>query len=216
MSSWASYLANAMPAILLLLAPGSACAASDSAAIRPLGLGQPISESSIAPWNIDAGPDGVGLPKGRGTAAAGEPVYLIKCAACHGEFGEGIGRFPALVADGALLTDDRPEKTVGNYWPYATTLWDYINRAMPFGNAQSLNPNEVYSLVAYILSMNEIIDDDQEMNAESLPRVEMPNRNGFITAREPDIRVRACMHNCLENTGITSRANRNSPDSESE
>ncbi len=190
----------------LACASGMGWAAGTTAVEQPLGLGQPVTPQRITAWDIDVGPDGAGLPRGQGTASEGEPIFLAKCAACHGEFGEGAGRFPALVSDSTELTAERPRKTVGNCWPYATTLWDYINRGMPFGNAQSLSADEVYSMVAYILSMNEIIDDEQVMNAHTLPRVQMPNRNGFITATGTDIKVKACMHDCVDKVVVSSRA----------
>lgn len=193
-------------ALVLICITGTAYAIDNATPDRPWRLGQPIGDQQIAAWDIDVGPDGAGLPEGQGSATEGEAIFMAKCAACHGEFGEGAGRFPALVSDGTELTAERPRKTVGNYWPYATTLWDYINRAMPFGNAQSLTPNEVYSLVAYILSMNEIIDDEQVINAASLPAIEMPNRHGFITAAGSDIQSKACMHDCVDKVTISSRA----------
>ncbi len=197
-------LARALAGSALLCLGGLAAAGPPASP----GLGRPVPPELIRAWDIDIGPDGSGLPPGSGTAAQGEPVFQAKCASCHGEFGEGVGRFPPLVDDGTPLTAERPRKTVGNYWPHATTLWDYINRAMPFGNAQSLTADEVYALVAYILSMNEIIDEDQEMNAQTLPKVKMPNRDGFITATGSDIRAPACMHDCVAQVRITSRAGR--------
>ena len=173
------------------------------------GLGTPISENDIAAWNIDVGPDGVGLPTGSGTATTGEPVFLAKCAACHGEFGEGMGRFPALVGDKDSLTTDRPSKTVGSYWTHATTLYDYIYRAMPFGNAQSLSADEVYGITAYILAMNDIIASDEVLDAKTLPKVKMPNRDGFIFATGTDIKVKACMKDCVDDVKVTSRASKN-------
>lgn len=172
----------------------------------PYHFGQTISEESIKPWNIDISPDGTGLPEGQATADEGEEVYLQKCAACHGEFGEGVARFPSLTGTVDELTEDRVRKSVGGYWPYSTTLWDYINRAMPFGNAQSLSPNEVYGVVAYILSMNDIIESDMVINATTLPKIQMPNHDGFIHATASDINVSACMANCANDRTIKSNA----------
>jgi cytochrome c len=200
-------------ALPLLCLAGAAVA---DRAPMPLELGRPVTPAQIEAWDIDVGPDGRGLPPGGGTAEQGEPIFLAKCAGCHGEFGEGVGRYPPLVGDGSPLTAERPRKTVGNYWPYATTLWDYINRAMPFGNAQSLSADEVYALVAYILSMNDLIDEDQEMNAQTLPRVEMPNRRGFITATGTDLHASACMRDCIAPPRISSRAGSASPASDGE
>lgn len=188
-----------------------ACGGGDKPepASQTYGLGTAITEDEVAAWNIDVGPDGVGLPKGSGTATTGEPVFLAKCAACHGEFGEGMGRFPSLVGDKASLTTDRPSKTVGSYWAHATTLYDYIYRAMPFGNAQSLTAEEVYGITAYILAMNDIIASDEVLDAQTLPKVKMPNSDGFIVATDTDIKVKACMQDCVEDVKVSSRASRN-------
>ena len=170
-------------------------------------FGQAISAEDIKPWDIDINPDGIGLPQGQATADEGEEVYLQKCAACHGEFGEGVGRFPSLIGEVGDLTAERAHKSVGGFWPYSTTLWDYINRAMPFGNAQSLTPDEVYGVVAYILSMNEIIESDMVINAKILPTIKMPNRAGFIHAETSDINVPVCMTNCVTDISIKTTAN---------
>ncbi len=142
------------------------------------GLGQPLSAREIAGWNIDVKADGTGLPAGRGTSAEGAVLYAHECASCHGAAGGGK---PAnrLVGGIGTLASAHPVKTVGSYWPYATTLFDYIRRAMPREAPQSLKDDEVYALTAYILLLNGIIPADAEMNASTLPEVEMPNRNGF-------------------------------------
>jgi len=169
-------------------------------------FGHAITELQIKPWDIDVTPDGNGLPFGEATADDGEDVYLQKCAACHGDFGEGMGRFPVLTGSQDELVGDRTHKTVGGYWPVTSTLFDYINRAMPFGNAQSLTPTEVYGVVAYILSMNDIIDSDTVINAKTLPLVIMPNHKGFITAQGSDLHLQVCMDNCKASVNIKSRA----------
>ncbi len=193
-------------AATLLLGLLIAYASGQRSMAQTYGLGSPTNGKEIAAWNIDVGPDGVGLPIGQGTSQTGEPVFLEKCAVCHGDFGEGVGRFRALIGEKSSLTSDRPIKSVGGYWPYATTLWDYINRAMPFGNAQSLTSDEVYAVSAYILAMNDIITEDEVMNAQTLPKVKMPNRDGFIFARGTDIKAITCMKNCVDKVTITSRA----------
>jgi mono/diheme cytochrome c family protein len=143
-------------------------------------FGQAIAPSDIAPWDISIGPDGAGLPPGRGTATEGEVVYAANCQACHGEKGVG-GPNDALVGGiGSLAPGKAPVKTVGSYWPYATTLFDYIRRAMPFPETKSLTSNEIYAVSAYILSLNGIIGADDVLEAQSLPKVRMPNRDGFI------------------------------------
>jgi cytochrome c len=147
-------------------------------------LGRPVDPAEIAAWDISVLPDGTGLPPGGGTPDQGERIYAQKCAACHGENAKG-GTNAALVG-GRSLTDgiDTP-KTIANFWPYATTVFDYIRRAMPWQQPRTLTDNEVYALTAYILAQNKLISDSESMNAETLPKVRMPNRNGFIV-RFPD------------------------------
>ena len=135
-------------------------------------------------WNLSIAPDGKGLPAGNGTAAQGALIFAEQCAACHGPEGIG-GAAEPLVGEVGSLTDDYPEKTVNSYWPYATTLFDYIRRAMPIQAPFSLTADEVYALSAYILSQDDIIAKDAVMNAETLPKVEMPNRNGFVSVYKP-------------------------------
>lgn len=182
---------------------------NNESSVTSYGLGNTVTSEEIASWDIDVGPDGVGLPVGSGTAQTGEPIYLAKCAGCHGDFGEGMGRFPSLIGSPEILISDAPRKTVGSYWAHSTTLYDYIYRAMPFGNAQSLSPDEVYGITAYILSLNDIIADDKVMDAKTLPKVKMPNRKGFITATGPDIQADACMKDCVEKVEVVSRASQN-------
>ena len=145
------------------------------------GLGQAISAADLAPWDISIEPDGTGLPAGAGTARQGSGIYMQKCMACHGQDGAGQPN-DQLVGGHGSLTSANPVKTVGSYWPYATTIFDYVRRAMPFTEPQSLSNDEVYALTAYLLERNGIIDDDDVMNAETLPRVEMPNRGNFVIA----------------------------------
>ena len=142
-------------------------------------LGEPIDEADVAAWNIDILPDGTGLPPGSGTATEGEPIYALKCAACHGVNGEG-GISLALVGGEPLTNGIDTAKTIANFWPYATTLFDYTRRAMPWLQPRTLTDDEVYALSAYLLALNRIIDEDEVMNAETLPQVRMPNRDGFI------------------------------------
>jgi len=143
-------------------------------------FGQPITPAEIAPWDISIGPDGAGLPPGRGTAAQGEAVYVAKCQACHGEKAAGRPNDALVGGTGTLAPGKAPVKTVGSYWPYATTLFDYVRRAMPFQESQSLTSDEVYAVSAYILQLNEIIGKDDVLDAQTLPKVKMPNRDGFI------------------------------------
>jgi mono/diheme cytochrome c family protein len=146
-------------------------------------FGQPIALADIAAWDISIGPDGAGLPPGRGTAIEGEAIYVAKCQACHGEKGNGpsVALAGALVGGmGTLAPDKTPVKTVGSYWPYTTTLFDYIRRAMPFQESKSLTADELYAVSAYILNLNGIIGPNDVIDAHSLPKVRMPNRDGFI------------------------------------
>ena len=152
-------------------------------------LGQPATEADIKAWDIDIAPDGVGLPHGRGTVQQGSTLYAAKCAACHGPTGTE-GPKDRLVGGQGSLATEHPIKTIGSYWPYATTLYDYIFRAMPFTAPQSLTPDEVYNLVAWLLHQNGIISKDAVMDAVTLPAVRMPNREGFVSDPRPDVPIR--------------------------
>ena len=163
----------------VLLGTAIALVATAASAQTPQ-FGQPIAPADIAPWDISIGPDGAGLPPGRGTPRQGETVYAAKCQACHGEKGVG-GPNDALVGGiGSLAPDKPPLKTVGSYWPYATTLFDHVRRAMPFQEPKSLTDDELYAVSAYILNLNGIVGPNDVLDAQSLPRVRMPNRDGFI------------------------------------
>jgi len=142
-------------------------------------LGRVATPEEIAGWDISIDPSGAGLPAGSGTARQGAAIFAAKCAACHGEGGGGKPNDPLVGGEGTIATD-RPLKTVGSYWPYATTLFDYIRRAMPLPESKSLKDEEVYALAAYILAQNKIIGEDDVMDARSLPQVRMPNREGFV------------------------------------
>jgi S-disulfanyl-L-cysteine oxidoreductase SoxD len=152
-----------------------------------LGVGHAASQAQIAGWDIDVRADGQGLPPGHGSVREGEKIFAVTCAACHGAKGEGQ---PAdrLVGGFGTLATSRPVRTVGSYWPYASTLFDYIRRAMPFNSPQSLTAGQVYAVSAYILYLNNIITEDTILDATSLPRVKMPNRNGFTSPDpRPDV-----------------------------
>ncbi len=160
------------------------------------GFGKPISPARLAPWDIDVnGLTGAGLPPGRGSVADGAKLWEAKCASCHGEFGEGAGRFPVIAGGKGTLTQEQPVKTVGSYWPYAPTLFDYIKRAMPFPAPQSLSNDEVYALTAYVLNLNDIMPSSAVVDAASLAAVKMPNRDGFVKA-EWDTKNVACTSGC--------------------
>jgi cytochrome c len=150
------------------------------------GVGQKPTPEEIRALGTAIAPNGDGLPEGSGTAAAGREVFAAQCSRCHGPTGEGdVG--PALVGGRGTLRTARPLKTVGSYWPYATTLWDFINRAMPFDEPGLLKPSEVYAVAAYILNLNGIIQESEAMDAKSLPQVRMPNRDGFVADPRPDV-----------------------------
>jgi len=149
-------------------------------------FGRPATPDEIKAWDIDVRPDGVGLPDGSGTAAHGKEVYDDNCSACHGDAGQG-GYKDRLVGGQGTLATSHPVKTVGSYWPYATSLFDYVRRAMPYPAPGSLSDDDTYAVVAYLLSLNGIVPADATLDKASLPKIEMPNRDGFIP--EPEFRV---------------------------
>jgi len=157
---------------------------SDAAFSAGPNLGIPLEPADIAAWDISIQPDGTGLPIGGGTPAQGARIFAQKCALCHGENGKG-GPFAALVGGAPLTGGIDTPKTIANFWGYSTTVFDFIRRAMPWQQPRSLTDNEVYALTAYILAANKLIGEDDSMNAETLPKVRMPNRDGFII-RFPD------------------------------
>lgn len=156
---------------------------SSTAFAQGPNLGKPITPAEIASWDLSILPDGTGLPPGGGTPAEGAKIYAEKCAACHGENGKG-GRNAALVG-GAPIRNMDSARTIANFWPYATTIFDFTRRAMPWQQPRTLTDDEVYALTAYILALNKLIGENDVMNAQTLPKVRMPNRDGFIT-RFPD------------------------------
>jgi cytochrome c len=167
--------------LLLFLAAGALAAQSPH-----YGVGRTPSPEEIRSWDVSISPTGAGLPEGSGTAAAGRQIYNIRCSKCHGEKGEGRDSVPLAGGQGTLASP-KPLRTVGSYWPYATTIWDYVNRAMPFNNPGMLTHNQVYAVTAYILFLNGIIPETAVMDARSLPKVRMPNRDGFVHDPRPDI-----------------------------
>ena len=177
---------------------------------RPFNLGQLATAEQVAGWDIDVRPDGLGAPVGAGNAFDGEEVYADRCASCHGDFGEAVDRWPVLVGGEGTLNGHDPVKTTGSYWPYASTMFDYIYRAMPFGEAQSLTHDETYQIVAYLLYMNDIIDDEFEVSQENIGTIEMPNKDGFMMPDpRPDaqpISGVACMKNCDVPTKVIGKA----------
>lgn len=177
-----------------------------------LGLGRAALPEEIAAWDTDVRPDGKGLPPGKGTVKQGDQVFQANCATCHGEFGEGVGRWPVLAGGFGTLQADRPDKTIGSYWSDASTVFDYIKRAMPFGNARSLSDDDVYALTAYLLSMNDVIKDENfELNEKNFTSIKMPNAAAFYdddreTAENRFWNKEPCMKNCRGVPKVTGRA----------
>ena len=181
-----------------------------NASERKFNLGKIATKTEIAGWDIDVRPDGMGAPIGSGNVTDGEKVYAEQCASCHGDFGEGLDRWPELVGGEDSLDTHDPVKTTGSYWPYASTMYDYIYRAMPFGVAQSLTHDETYRVVAYLLYMNEIIEEDFVLNDKNIGNITMPNVEGFLLPDpRPDIanlNGKPCMKNCVSPTKIIGKA----------
>lgn len=178
-----------------------------------LGLGRGAEPDEIAAWDIDVRPDGMGLPEGSGSVMDGEEIFAEKCAVCHGDFGEAVGRWPVLAGGQGTLKDDRPVKTIGSYWPYLSTVWDYVHRAMPFGDAQSLEPDEVYAIVAYLMYVNDLVEDDFVLSQANFTEQEMPNAAHFfmddraVAGGELEtFAAEACMSDCRDQVEITSKA----------
>jgi mono/diheme cytochrome c family protein len=178
-----------------VFAGAAALALTCSVQAQVYGIGHAASERDLAAWNIDVAADGAGLPAGSGSVTSGKTIYAQQCAACHGAKGEGK---PAdqLVGGKGTLASANPVKTIGSFWPYATTVFDFINRAMPYNAPQSLTPDEVYSVTAYLLYLNGVVAADTVLDARSLPKVRMPNRDGFIGDTRPDTTNVACQKNC--------------------
>jgi cytochrome c len=197
-------------AVLFALA-ASAHAQTKKDAARDYGIGRAISAEQIAGWDIDVRPDGQGAPPGRGSVKDGEKVYLDKCAACHGEFGESAGRWPQIAQGKGTLASHDPVKTVGSYFPYLSSVFDYIRRAMPFGDAESLSGDELYAVTAYVLSLNDIVDDKFVLSKDTWGNVKMPNQGGFYDDdREKTEKAfwkpNPCMKDCRGPVKITGHA----------
>jgi cytochrome c len=215
---------NLLPAVastILLALGGTALAQGKGAAEGPrYGLGRAATAEEIAGWDIDVRPDGHGVRKGKGTVSQGQDVYDAQCASCHGTFGES-NRYMAIA--GGVKPEDlktgrasalaKPDgmRSVGTKLNYATTLWDYINRAMPWTNPQSMTPDQVYAVTAYVLHLNEIVPADFELNDQNITKVQMPNRNGMTTNHgmlsvkgKPDVQGSTCMKDCVKDVKVTS------------
>lgn len=178
---------------------------------KQIALGRTALPQEVKAWDIDIRPDGTGLPVGKGSVKQGEQLFIEKCAACHGEFGEGKDRWPVLAGGFGTLKSEGPEKTIGSYWPYLSTVYDYIYRSMPFGNAQSLTSDEVYAITAYLLSMNEVVKDDFVLSNENFKSVKLPNEKAFFmddreTKEKHFWKSNPCMKDCKPAVKVTGRA----------
>ncbi len=184
----------------------AAASAAQEIKPEPLGIGRIATAAEIKGWSIAMRPDGHGVPPGKGSVRDGDRLYQEKCAHCHGEFGEGRDRWPYLIAGSGALTGDDPRKGVGNYWPYATTLFDYIKRAMPFGDAQSLTDDETYAITAYVLYLNDLLKGDAVLDRDALIAMRLPNAGGFVADPRPDVKSTRCMSDCVTSVEIHSEA----------
>jgi cytochrome c len=186
--------------------------AAPAAYAAKLGLGREATAEEVKAWDIDVRPDGQGLPPGKGTVAQSETIFLEQCAACHGDFGEGKDRWPVLAGGHGTLKADRPDKTIGSFWPVPSTVFDYIRRAMPFGNAQSLSNDQLYAVTAYLLHLNDVIKDTSfELNDKNFTSIKMPNAGGFYdddreTSEKQFWGKKVCMKDCLPQVKVLNRA----------
>jgi cytochrome c len=181
------------------------------ATAQTFGLGRAALPEEISAWNLDVHPDGSGLPEGQGDAIDGEEIFAVQCAACHGDFAEGIGNWPKLAGGMDTLDREDPLKTVGSYWPYLSTTFDYIRRSMPYGNAGTLSADETYAIVAYILYSNDLVEDDFVLSKDTFLDVEMPNADGFILDDRLETEFtkwvgEPCMTGCKDTVEVTMRA----------
>jgi cytochrome c len=198
---------RAIIAILMLITFSTSANAGE----RTLGIGRAATPAEVAGWDIDVRPDGQGLPPGKGSVKEGEEVYTARCAACHGEFGESIGRWPQVAGGTGSLASDDPIRTVGSYFPYLSSVFDYVRHAMPFGDSQSLGNDELYAVVAYMLFLNDIVGDTFVLSKETFAQVKMPNQDGFYdddreTTEKAFWNAAPCMKGCKPPAMITGRA----------
>lgn len=154
----------------------------------PHGVGRAATAEEINRRDISVAPDGSGLPVGHGSVAKGRLVYQSRCANCHGDRGEGVPSYPALIGGRGTLSSSNPVQTVGSFWPYATTLWDYVRRTMPYPRPGTLTVNETYQVTAFVLYLNGLVDEKTDLNEKTLPKIKMPNREGFVGDPRPDVK----------------------------
>ncbi|MCT8328427.1 c-type cytochrome [Albidovulum sediminis] len=176
-----------------------------------LGLGRPALPEEIAAWDVAVLPDGTGLPEGSGDVLTGEEVFADKCASCHGEFAEGLDSWPVLAGGEGTLTDRRPVKTIGSYWPHLSTVWDYVHRSMPFGAAQTVSVDEAYAITAFLLYSNGLVEDDFVLTRANFTEVALPNAEGFYSddraeTEYPLFSAAPCMADCGPEVKVTKRA----------
>ena len=200
-------MSKCLKSLVVLIALAGAASAAD----RKLNIGREATPAEITGWDIDVRPDGQGLPPGSGGVKAGEEVYMAKCAACHGEFGESAGRWPMVAGGQGSLKSDDPVKTIGSYFAHLSTVFDYVRHAMPFGDAQSLTNDELYAVVAYMLFLNDIVDEKFVLSRETFGKVKMPNAGGFYdddreTSEKAFWNPKPCMTDCKPEAKITGRA----------
>lgn len=205
-----SVKAFALAGAMALAVSAAAFAQAKKPAVH-FGIGAAATPEQIAGWDIDVRPDGQGAPPGKGSVKQGEEIYMQRCAACHGEFGESAGRWPQLAQGKGTLATHDPVKTVGSYFPYLSSVFDYVRRSMPFGDAQSLTNDELYAVVAYVLNLNDIVDDKFVLSRDTWKQVKMPNAGGFYDDdREKTEKAfwnaKPCMSNCGAPVKITGRA----------
>lgn len=201
----------ALSAALLLALSAPVAGQTKKETPRNYGIGHVATPEQIAGWDIDIRPDGQGAPPGHGSVKDGEKVYMDRCAACHGEFGESAGRWPQLAQGKGTLASHDPVKTVGSYFPYLSSVFDYIRRAMPFGDLELLSNDELYAVVAYVLNLNDIVDDKFALSKETWDQVKMPNQGGFYDDdREKTEKAfwnpNPCMKDCGPPVKITGHA----------
>lgn len=194
----------------LLIASALVTTLATPALAEQLGLGRPALPEEIAAWDVAVLPDGQGLPEGSGDVLTGEEVFAEKCAACHGEFAEGLDSWPVLAGGEGTLTDRRPVKTVGSYWPHLSTVFDYVHRSMPFGSAQTIGADETYAITAFLLYSNGMVEDDFVLSKDNFTEITMPNADGFYPddraeVEYPLFRVAACMENCAEGAATVTK-----------
>lgn len=196
---------------LLICAAFTAVLAAPAIAQQKTGLGRAALPDEVKAWDIDVRPDGLGLPAGKGSVKQGEELYIERCASCHGDFGQGEGRWPVLAGGQGSLKAERPEKTIGSFWPFTSTVFDYIYRAMPYGNARSLTADETYAITAFLLNLNNLVPDDFVLSKENFLKARLPNEPTFYDDDREQTEKHfwnrtPCMSNCKTETRVLNKA----------